>query len=268
MPKIIEILIKGSKGSGWREEGSKGVEIIGHKNSVSGRSANHDLGPPSDSDNTGQAASSRETGIQSGFLTRFEHAEHVLSNSDNHDFIEEYAKEMRQNWRDVCSSIGRTVSFIVLLAGAFELLSRAAIAKASIGPFEIKDLSLVQKILPVFIAYFFYDLGNLYYQYSQFWTVHELLMKATHKDFQDADLDMYLEPRVTSIYHPAWLRREYDRPLHYFTTLIWFVGLFGITAFVVYAFYRNFRLYGFGDTLNYISLGVAILFMSFGTYLR
>jgi hypothetical protein len=178
------------------------------------------------------------------------------------------SKSLRQNWRDICSSISRTIALIVLSAGAFELLSRAAVAKASLGPFEIRDLSLVQKILPVMIAYLFYDLSNLYYQDSQYSAIHELLLKTTHKDFQDADLDLYLEPRVASMYHPAGLRRAYDRPLYYFTTFIWLVGLFGITAFQVYAFYQNFQVFGVDDVLTWFTLGIAILFTSFGTYLR
>ena len=236
--------------------------------SESSRSGNYEELASTTETRSRTAIPSRKADMPAGSQTRLDHAERVLSNPDNIVFVEEYAKEVRQNWRDICSSISRTIAFIVLSAGAFELLSRAAIATASIGPFEIKDLSLVQKLLPVMIAYFFYDLANLYYQHSQYLTVHELVVRVTHKDFQEADLDLYLEPRVTSMYHPAWLRREYDRPLYYFTTLIWLIGLFGITAFQIYAFYRNFRTFGFDDLLNYVSLAVAVLFMSFGTYLR
>src|SRR5215217_4311837 len=114
--------------------------------------ASHDEGLANLSQTGSRSAiTSRKADVPADSQTYLEHVERVLSNPANRDFVEEYAKELRQNWRDVCSSMGRTITLIVLSAGAFELLSRAAIAKASIGPFEIRDLSLIQTSLPVII---------------------------------------------------------------------------------------------------------------------
>jgi len=69
--------------------------------------------------------------------------EEVFSKPENQAFADEYAKELRENHRDVAHNASRSITLAVVLAGAFELLSRASIDKVSLGPFEVSDFTLI-----------------------------------------------------------------------------------------------------------------------------
>jgi hypothetical protein len=106
----------------------------------------------------------------------------VFSNPDNRQLGDEYAKEIRENWREVNSSRGR--SSILLLASifAFELLARASISKASIVGLEIKDLTFPRLALPVISAYLFYDIVNLWTRHMNLREVHLGVVNTLHPD--------------------------------------------------------------------------------------
>jgi hypothetical protein len=62
----------------------------------------------------------------------------------------------------------------------FELLARAMIAKASVGGFEVKDLSLIRLSLPIIVAYLFYDTWDLVNARMNYYNVYWAIMDQLH----------------------------------------------------------------------------------------
>jgi hypothetical protein len=96
----------------------------------------------------------------------------VFSTEKNHQYGADFLEGLRENMREVSSRMGKSVLLAVLAAILFELLARAAVEKASIGPFEVKDLSLFRLALPVVIAYSFYEITLLVLQFYEFETAY------------------------------------------------------------------------------------------------
>ena len=87
-----------------------------------------------------------------------------------------YLGEIKDGLAEGERSIGRSVSAALLFGAFFELISRASIQKVSFSRFEVSDLSLIHKLIPVVVAYFTYsymidtvevmDLRRAYYAVS------------------------------------------------------------------------------------------------------
>jgi hypothetical protein len=67
-----------------------------------------------------------------------------------------------------------------LAMAVFELLARAMIAKASVGGFEVKDLSLIRLSLPIIVAYLFYDTWDLVNARMNYYNVYWAIMDQLH----------------------------------------------------------------------------------------
>ncbi|WP_132189797.1 MULTISPECIES: hypothetical protein [Kribbella] len=60
--------------------------------------------------------------------------------------------------KEINDASRKSILGLLLVTTAVELLNRAAISNVAIGGFEVSDLSVVRKILPMVAAYFIYDL--------------------------------------------------------------------------------------------------------------
>jgi hypothetical protein len=98
--------------------------------------------------------------------------------------------------------MGKSVLLGMLAAILFELLARAAVEKASIGPFEVKDLSLFRLALPVVIAYSFYEITLLVLQSYEFEQAYIAAFSNLYEDAAASDLEYFVLPIM-----PAHLSR-------------------------------------------------------------
>jgi hypothetical protein len=71
---------------------------------------------------------------------------------EENSYAHEYLEAIRDNYRSVNASINRRMTILLLAMAVFELLARAMIAEASVGGFEVKDLSLIRLSLPIIVA--------------------------------------------------------------------------------------------------------------------
>jgi len=151
-------------------------------------------------------------------------------------------RDIRENWREAVSSFGRTAILTVILIVIFELLLRAAISKASIGPFEISDLSLIRIAIPVAVAYNFYDLASLTYYILAFDTLYGNLMRVHYPLLAATRLDYFLSPRSPSLTgsdlfgHVSPNKTFIGRVSDYLGLSV----VVGFVAFEIYAYYVQF----------------------------
>ena len=88
--------------------------------------------------------------------------ERLFSDFNNKHYLTgEYLEVIRENFRDLSSAFGKSITHSLMVIAAFELLLRSALNSASLGPFEISDLSLVEKALPILGSYLYYDVGTI-----------------------------------------------------------------------------------------------------------
>jgi hypothetical protein len=193
----------------------------------------------------------------------------IVSYSDSHDSPKDYLKDLLENWRLSSTSAARTITASLVLAALFELLSRAAVRKVSVGPVEIGDLSLIQKALPVIIAYQFYDFMSLTEYTLSCALVHSRIMSRYYPAIEAARLDYFIVPRDPSIlgsdlFADKSLGSTGNSLTGRLSTYLGFTVGFGIAVFEVYAYYRLFRQFHFSDLIVWITLTLTVFFVLYG----
>jgi hypothetical protein len=156
---------------------------------------------------------------------------------------------------------------LFLLFFAFELLTRAAVSEVSIGYFKISDLTLVIKILPVIICYTYYELismGSLRRLKSIM--LFELIQSELKPPKNDD-----LAPIMffgTSYEAEELIARNIEGKtsiiVESLTLPLKLAIILGPILFIIYAYYRIFATYGFGDILSWIFLPVSLSFLPEG----
>jgi hypothetical protein len=98
-----------------------------------------------------------------GAYTRLDAARSVVKASfedESAEYIEDYLTALRSTWQALTATISRTGLLLVALMTIFYLLTTpGVIGSVSLGPFEIDDPLIIQKSIPIVVAYLYYELA-------------------------------------------------------------------------------------------------------------
>jgi hypothetical protein len=131
-----------------------------------------------------------------------------------------YLETLRLVMKDLADSQRRAALFALVLAAGFALIGLAAVEpKVSYGPFEVKDLGVVQKCLTTFFAYYVYDIFVLGIHFFVARDLYESLVKVTQPQLYATGFDRLLIPYPSSLYGPIALPGV-STPLQSFVCLI------------------------------------------------
>jgi hypothetical protein len=116
------------------------------------------------------------------------------------EYIENYLSQLNESWRSLTALIGRTATYLIVLMLLFYLLTLpGAVSHIGLGPFEIDDVSLVEKLIPVFTSYLFYELTLMGIAWSDSRRLFRLLMHRQHPGVLDANLELLIQPRMRAV---------------------------------------------------------------------
>jgi hypothetical protein len=118
--------------------------------------------------------------------------------SDEPDaYVEQYLSELRGAWLALTAMIARTAILLVVLMLLFYLLTLpGTVSHVGLGPFQIDDLDLVAKLLPVVTAYLFYELVLMGLSWEDSRRVFRILMERQHPGVHLENLDTLVQPRM------------------------------------------------------------------------
>jgi hypothetical protein len=191
--------------------------------------------------------------------------EHLFSDSQNREYLTgDYLDIMRENFRDLSAAFGRSITHALLVVAAFELLTRAALNAASLGPFEISDLSLVQKALPVLGSYLYYDIGTLGMRGSNISQVYLRTLQLQHPDFSKWDLLVLLSPHRSSLIPQRMFGASYSGLHARSSRSMYSLTSFFIPIWLIYAFSTLFHKYHISDLTVWIALAISSMFVILG----
>ncbi len=189
----------------------------------------------------------------------------AFSSTKSKEYAKEYLETIHANWRDTESRITRSFLSLVFFVSVFELLTRAAIAEVTLGPFKVTDLALIQKFLPLLVAYFFSEFGSSTKQRNELSEVYYEIIRVCHGSITSNDLQYYLSPGFG--FH--LFGNLYWRPANIIVRglqnlaqipIILFAAL-GPLAFEVYAFLQLFKGFGFSDIIVWFVLVFSLMIM-------
>jgi hypothetical protein len=176
------------------------------------------------------------------------------------DYAGEFSNILRDNWRELQSSLGKSMTLGVLLMATFVLLSGSAITELSLGPFKVTNLATISTFLPAAVAFSFYQSCVLTARIQDFKVAHNELMTILHKDLAEKHLHDFLRPQqLATITDPVFSGRE-RKGLISFTLLLVPVTILTIPMiFEIAAHDYLIRHAGRVNQMILISLGVSIL---------
>jgi hypothetical protein len=176
-----------------------------------------------------------------------------------------FLSALQVTMKDVTDAGRRSALLALLVMAAFLLLDRAAVTSAQVGPFQIKDLSLIQKALPVLFAYLIYDLSatGIRFLYSR--AVHEEITRLIEPPLSATRLDRLLLPHSSPLYGPMYFGTDQrlNRIARLFTALLRLGSLLSVLLIEAYALYRLFKVFGDRDPLVWLSTAFSTGFVLF-----
>jgi hypothetical protein len=133
-----------------------------------------------------------------------EQVETAFGGVDGSARAKSYLASLQAAMKDIADAQRRAAFLALLIAATMELFNRAAISNVQVGPFQISDLSLIRKFLPVLFAYLMYDIAVLGVRYLQSWAVWVEILKEFDKALSSSGLQRLLLPVGPSLYGPLF----------------------------------------------------------------
>jgi hypothetical protein len=180
-----------------------------------------------------------------------------------------YLTSLQAAMKDIAEAQRRSVFLAVLIAATMELFNRAAVSNVQVGPFQISDLSLIRKFLPVLFAYLIYDLVVLGLRYLQSWAVWAEIVRSFDEALSASGLERLLLPIGGSLYGPLFFPKR-GRPeavVSSFTTALRWGSLVLPVIIEVYAIGRLFAGFGVDDFLVWLSAIISAAFLAYAAIL-
>jgi hypothetical protein len=191
---------------------------------------------------------------------------HLALVGDSRNYGDALIATTRENLQRLEEGFTRSVAVNLLLMAVFQLLKQAAIKRASIGPFEVENLSPIRYALPAIIAYFFYDMVALIAQRSDVRMFLSSLLDELHKDVRNNELERLISIQSSSIFGRTYEYKSIrsKRIIGLFRLVPINTILFGSLAFQVYAYWSQVNTFGFKSILVWLAAFFSAFFVIYG----
>jgi hypothetical protein len=177
-----------------------------------------------------------------------------------------YAKELRSVASALAKSSGRTSILVVVLMAFFLLLVSGApgAATIAIGPVQLQNAGIVEKILPLVVAYLTYELNVLSIRRRSTEVVLEALASKYEPSLKRSDLHRLLWPPTLALdpnEDPTATSRAESIGI-VAGIVMRDVVIFLPLIFEVFAYFKLFEHHGAGDVVVWVTLALTILSMT------
>jgi hypothetical protein len=184
-----------------------------------------------------------------------------LAEDEARVYASSYLDILTANWRELQTTIRRTLGLTLFTAAAFELIRSGQVQEASLFGLEVSTFSDIQKLLPAAVAYLVFQLvvhytTTLYYQ-----RIHSGFHGYLHPQLRNERLHIALRPAANLWWEPSSLAYASEVRGRLARQLgdLWSVAtVAGVVAFEIYAYVQLFRSFG-TNWLVLVSLGLTLL---------
>jgi hypothetical protein len=179
-------------------------------------------------------------------------------------YADEYLDVLTANWRELKSTVRKTLASLLVGAAAFELIRTAKLREATIAGLKISDFASIERFLPLVVMYMGFQLlvhrtTTVYYQ-----RIHTEIHKRLHPQLWERKLHVALPPAANLWWDPSTLAYASGRQGATARGLgqVWLAAtVLALLGFEVFAYEQLFERYGM-DFLVLLSLALAILVLT------
>jgi hypothetical protein len=200
---------------------------------------------------------------ESGSGTITERVRSAFPDEASLGYAGEFAESLRGNMKDIAEAARRSVLFGLLTVATFELINRAAVTDVQIGPLKVRNLSLINKAIPLVFAYLVYDTAALELRYRYCERTYLEIMKLAHKRIRSVGLDCLTFPATPSLFGPFLLETQ-SRLGRLAGTLRQVFRAAAIVSTLGVEFYllsQLFKTYGFRDILTWFVVAMSLVLL-------
>jgi hypothetical protein len=174
-----------------------------------------------------------------------------------------YIESLLMSWRDISKALGRGVWLMLILMALFELIAYSKGVKVSLSGISIADTTVIQKLLPVVIAYTVLDLYRLTVRWLECDYVYYEITGRFMSKIANNDLELMIRPALPALWSIGTInssRNELrsERFIRISTSgLLRPIVLILPLAFEAQAYYQLIGKYGFHDILVWTGLALS-----------
>lgn len=183
------------------------------------------------------------------------------SSEENRNDAIEYMKVVRETWKDVSASLNRTLFIMLGLAAVFELIITGSSKEVNIAGFVFEDLSTIQAVLPVLVAYLYLEVITSYMRFDDLSAMHRELMRITSPALESHGLDIPLTPSSITLIRGSMVARfslsDRLRWVSHPISMLIFITVLLPIGFEVHAYYSIFKISGY-TLLNWVTFGMTL----------
>jgi len=178
---------------------------------------------------------------------------------------EAYLEVVRANSKDAGEAVRKSLLVLVALDLLFVIVDVAAVKKVAFGPVEITDLAVVQKLIPVLIAYVLYT-GVMFQGLTSTYTrVHQAAVRVLYPSMGSAEV--FLRPATVTLFGAEALlepvhNERAERRFVFAIALFAIVVLLALLVFEAWALYRLLDRYGVSDVGSWLSILASSLLLA------
>lgn len=188
----------------------------------------------------------------------------ALSDDDVKEYVKEHFDTLYKNMKYSEDRFHRSFLILFFLFAVFVFIAEASITEVSLGPFKIKELTLIYRILPVVIAYYYYVLISLGCIRVLLCVTYEAIMENIYSPLFENKLHYYWTPLhifdVGSILGNV-TEGFLSRIINFLSRFFDLIGVFLPLTFEIYAFYRCLTAFGLTDIVTWCVIVVSTLFL-------
>lgn len=179
------------------------------------------------------------------------------------EFAKDYLAAIQEDMRYINTRFQKLIVQIFFLFFVFIILSGASVVQVTLGSVQLSDLSLIEKLLPIVIAYTYYELIGFAVMARLQNELQGRIVELLYKPIYDNYLDLFLTPSSalnTAKILSSGTKDFLSSLLVNLTRPLLVIIFFGALGFEIYAFYVLFATFGFADIVVWLVLLVSLSF--------
>lgn len=183
--------------------------------------------------------------------------------------LDNYLVTIRDNLKVMEDKFNKNFVMVLAFIAVFYLFSKSAVSEASVGPFKVKDVSIVYMFIPLLIAYKYYEINSIIIMRRLTRIIHLEMIKMINKPLIDTELEYFLLPTSIFLSNEISFNKEKSFVIKMLLPLLELSVQLGFTLFEIYAIYNIYSTFGISSLfwVVFISSGVFML-LGFFTLVR
>lgn len=184
--------------------------------------------------------------------------------SESPEYVDHYYTALLENFHRLDQKFHRALLVLLIAIASFELLAHTSTVEVALGPFKLKDIGILQKYLPLIVAYAYCSTSSLGTMRQHMRDLTAAVVTINHESIAKNSIDIFLQPH--SLFHSSETSQKFSfgvlsKTFLHIEAILVLALMIGPIIFLGHAFYNCFFVFGFRDVNLWVSLILSFVFV-------